>query len=148
MVAWNAFAGGASTAASSPAPISLFRPDGTPLVEGPLRVAGVEVPDPTVDLGRQPLDTAVEKLFRLRNTSTTPVALGRPSIKVLQGCCPSDPILNATSIQPGEEVPLVFSLPMGMHKGMDGPHLFSVTVPVQNAGEFGNVELFVKADFR
>jgi len=148
MAAWNAFGGGGTSVASSPPAVNVFKPDGTPVSEEPVRVAGVEVAEPAVNLGREPLNTPVEKVFRLRNTSSTRIALGRAGIEVLQGCCPSDPILDATTIEPGEEVPLVFSLPMGMHEGMGGEHLFRVTVPVQNATEYGTVELFVKADFR
>ncbi len=38
---------------------------------------------------------------------------------------------------------------MMMHKGMEGPHLFRVTVPVQNgAGAKAELQLLVRADFR
>ncbi len=148
MAAWNAFGGETTTAASSPAAVNVFKPDGTPISEEPVRAAGVEVPEPAVNLGRVAMKTPVQRVFRLRNTSTTPVALGRARIEVLQGCCPEDPILKATTIEPGQEVPLVFSQQMGMHEGMGGPHLFRVTVPVQNGGEYGTVELFVKADYQ
>jgi hypothetical protein len=67
--------------------------------------------------------------------SDSPVTLGRANIEVLQGCCPSVPIFKATHIEPGGEVPLVFSLPLGMHQAMDGPHLFRVTVPVTSEEE-------------
>ena len=44
---------------------------------------------------------------------------------------------------------MILSLPMGMHAGMDGPHLFRINVPVKNAaGESGDVELYFKATFR
>lgn len=124
------------------------RPDGTVVSRNATVAAGVQVDEPSVDLGRQPLNTRVERTFTLRNVGSTAVSLGRPNIEVLEGCCPSDPILNTNRIEPGKEVPFVFSLPMGMHKGMDGPHLFRLTVPVKNDnGETGNVEIYVKADF-
>lgn len=57
--------------------------------------------------------------------------------------------MGATTIEPGGEVPVTLSLPMGMHAGMDGPHLFRINVPVKNAaGESGDVELYFKAMFR
>ncbi len=57
--------------------------------------------------------------------------------------------MGATTIAPGEEVPVVLSLPMGMHAGMDGPHLFRITVPVRTAGgESGVVQLYFKALFK
>lgn len=147
---WNVVGGG-DAAASSPSLVeqSVFSAAGLPLDDHPLAVAGIEVAQPAVNLGVQPLDTPVNHEFRLRNTGSTPVTLGRASIQVLQGCCPTDPILSTTRIEPGAEAPLFFTLPMGMHAGMDGPHLFRVTVPVQNEnGETGKVEVYVKADFR
>ncbi len=142
---------GSETATSPASPIenTLFTAEGTAISTEPLKVAGVEVAEPVVNVGVQPLNIGVAHEFKLRNTSSTPVILGRANIEVLEGCCPSDPILSATRIEPGEEVPLLFSLPMGMHQGMDGPHLFRVTVPVRNeSGDTGNVEVYVKADFR
>lgn len=135
-------------AGSTAVAADIFAPDGSVISKDPVVVAGVQVDEPSVNLGRQPLSTAVEKTFTLRNTGGTPVTLGRAGIEVLEGCCPTDPVLNTNRIEPGQEVPLLFSLPMGMHKGMDGPHLFRLTVPVQNDnGEAGNVEIYVKADF-
>lgn len=141
---------GTATAANPPSPVekTVFTTDGKPLSNDPLKVAGVEVPTPAVNLGDQPLNTGVNHPFTLRNTSSTAVSLGKASIEVLQGCCPTDPVLTATRIEPGAEVPLLFTLPMGMHAGMDGPHLFRVTVPVVNDdGETGKIEVYVKANF-
>lgn len=57
--------------------------------------------------------------------------------------------MGSTTIQPGQEIPVVLSLPMGMHSGMDGPHLFRIRVPVSNAaGESGNLDLYFKALFK
>lgn len=43
----------------------------------------------------------------------------------------------------------MLSLPMGMHAGMDGPHLFRVNVPVRNAsGESARVQVYFKALFK
>ena len=138
---------GTTTAASAVA-ADIFAPDGSVISKDPVLVAGVRVDEPSVNLGRQPLNTAVERTFKLRNTGSTSVTLGRANIEVIEGCCPEDPILKTNRIEPGEEVPLLFSLPMGMHKGMDGPHLFRLTVPVRSdAGETGQIEIYVKADF-
>ena len=44
---------------------------------------------------------------------------------------------------------MVLSLPMGMHAGMDGPHLFRIKVPVRDAaGESGVVAVYFKALFK
>jgi len=57
--------------------------------------------------------------------------------------------VGATTIEPGGEVPVVLSLPMGMHSGMDGPHLFRIVVPLRDAGgETGEVEVYFKALFK
>ncbi len=43
----------------------------------------------------------------------------------------------------------MLSLPMGMHSGMDGPHLFRVNVPVRSStGESGIVQVYFKALFK
>ena len=55
--------------------------------------------------------------------------------------------MGATTIEPGKETTV--STSMMMHKGMDGPHLFRVTVPVQSAdGTKAELKLLVRADFR
>ena len=60
-----------------------------------------------------------------------------------------DPVVGATTIEPGGEVPVVLSLRMGMHAGMDGPHLFRIDVPVKSGGgESGEIQLYFKANFR
>lgn len=57
--------------------------------------------------------------------------------------------MGATTIAPGQEVPVILDLPMGMHSGMEGQHLFRITVPVRNgAGESGTLEVRFKANFK
>ena len=79
-MAWSSDADG-TDAAGAP---SSDAASGVPV--GPILVLGVEVPQPVADAGRVPLNTAVQGEWRLRNTGTTPVSLGRPSIEVLEGC--------------------------------------------------------------
>lgn len=56
--------------------------------------------------------------------------------------------MGATTLEPGEETFVLLSLPMGMHEGMDGPHLFRIAVPVHNgSGADEQLELFFEADF-
>ena len=69
-----------------PAPGATASASGTQLPTGPVRVAGVEVLEPVSDAGRVPLNTPVERTWRLRNTGTVAVKLGRPGIQVLEGC--------------------------------------------------------------
>jgi len=55
--------------------------------------------------------------------------------------------VGTTTIEPGKETTV--STSMMMHSGMDGPHLFRVTVPIQNAdGTKSELQLLVRANFR
>jgi len=57
--------------------------------------------------------------------------------------------VSSTTIEPGQDVSVILPLAMGMHSGMDGPHLFRIDVPVRNAnGESGTVQLYFKALFK
>ena len=57
--------------------------------------------------------------------------------------------MGSTTIEPGQAVPVVLSLPMGMHAGMDGPHLFRINVPIRSAtGESATVTVYFKALFK
>lgn len=106
MQAWSSLRGSgtAANATSAPNPVeeTVFTPDGKPISGDPLTIAGVEASERAVNLGLQPLNTGVSHQFKLRNTSNTSVTLGKAGIEVLQGCCPSDPVLTATSIAPGQ----------------------------------------------
>ncbi len=54
--------------------------------------------------------------------------------------------MGATTIEAGGET--IVSLSMMMHRGMEGPHLFRVTVPVLGSdGPQGDLELYVRAHF-
>jgi hypothetical protein len=57
--------------------------------------------------------------------------------------------VGSTTIEPGGESFVDFVLPMGMHQGMEGRHLFRITVPVQTAtGGAAELKLYVRANFR
>ena len=56
--------------------------------------------------------------------------------------------MGSTTIEPGGESNFVFSLPMGMHQGMEGKHRFRVTIPVRSGGAGGDLYLYVTGDFR
>ena len=134
---------GPSAVASAPTAAKVV----TVLPSGPMRAGNVEVVKPTLDLGRQPLNVTVQPAFELKNVGAEQVLLGEASIEVLEGCCPQTPIMGSLSIQPGSTTTV--SVPMMMHKGMDGPHLFHVTVPVQGTTSSAEaLHLYVKADFR
>ena len=57
--------------------------------------------------------------------------------------------MRGTTIEPGQEVLVTLPLPMGMHAGMDGPHLFRIKVPVRSAsGETDTLAVYFKALFK
>ncbi len=57
--------------------------------------------------------------------------------------------MGSTTIEPGGESFVDFVLPMGMHQGMEGRHLFRLTVPVRSAsGGAEDLKLYVRANFR
>ena len=57
--------------------------------------------------------------------------------------------MGATTIEPGGESFVDFVLPMGMHEGMEGRHLFRISVPVKHAsGGTEELKLYVRANFR
>ncbi len=59
------------------------------------------------------------------------------------------PVVRDTTLEPGEATSVVLDFEMGMHRGMDGPHLFRVRVPVSTTeGEPGSIALYFQADFR
>lgn len=101
---------------------------------GSASAGGVVVTDGAdIDMGHIPLAYAVVPTWHLRNSGSEPVTLGQPKVTVVKGCCPSDPVLGTTTLAPGAETTLAF--PTQMHEGMDGDHLFRLSVPVSGAGE-------------
>lgn len=110
---------------------------------GTASAGGVVVDGADLVMGHIPLAYAVNPTWQLRNSSEQTVTLGRPKVAVVKGCCPADPILGATTLAPGEETTLQF--PTQMHPGMDGDHLFRLTVPVGESG--APLSVSVSGDF-
>ncbi len=55
--------------------------------------------------------------------------------------------MGTTALDPGDETRVTMVLMM--HRGMEGPHLFRITVPVgTTGGSSAQLELYVRADFR
>ncbi len=53
--------------------------------------------------------------------------------------------MGSTTLPPGAETTV--GLTLMMHPGMEGPHLFRVTVPVLKSGGGGSLQLYVRGDF-
>jgi len=116
-----------------------------PIANDPQTAAGVRVSEPAVDRGKLPLNTTVTQVYELVNTGSGTARLGEPTIEVLDGCCPPEPQLSQKSIAAGETALVAVS--MQMHPGMDGPHLFHMTVPVQSPAGDDTLHLYFKGDF-
>jgi hypothetical protein len=54
--------------------------------------------------------------------------------------------VGATALNPGEDTTVSFTT--AMHKGMEGPHLFKITVPARSAQGESIVTMYWRADFR
>ena len=77
-----------------------------------------------VDFGTVPARTVVKASFALENMGDSPLNIERGTIKVVEGCCPPEPRLSSSSIEPGKKATL--SMEFTMHGDMVGPHLFQV----------------------
>ena len=81
IVVWTLAAGPRGSDATS------ARATGTPIATGEvIGASGVRVDAAQVDLGRVPLNVAVNHAFRVSNDGVAPVRLGRATIAVLEGC--------------------------------------------------------------
>jgi hypothetical protein len=117
-----------------------------PIGSGPQTVLGLRVDEPAVDRGRLPLDTTVTQVFDIVNTGTGPAEFGKATIEVLDGCCPPQVRMTQMVVAVGQTAGVGFSTQM--HEGMDGPHLFHLTVPFRTAEGDDALHLYFKGDFR
>lgn len=140
--AW--FIAGGSEGGDAPAGLSAGEP--LPTESAPQTVLGLRVDKPTVDRGRLPLDTTVTQMYDIVNTGTAPAEFGKPTIEVLDGCCPPEVQMTQMVLEAGQKASVGFSTQM--HEGMDGPHLFHLTVPFRTADGEDALHLYFKGDFR
>lgn len=111
---------------------------------GATEIGGIEVIGSHVDMGRVPLDVTVVPTWTLTNNTTEAVMIGQPHASVIEGCCPGPLTVGTNLLAPGASTEIQF--PLQMHRGMDGPHDFTIHVPVGDASEI--LELGVTGDFR
>jgi len=117
-----------------------------PIERAPQTVLGLRVDAPAVDRGRLPLNTAVTQLYEIVNTGTGAAEFGTPAIEVLEGCCPPQVRMTQMVVAAGETATVGFSTQM--HEGMDGPHVFHITVPFRSAAGEDALHLYFRGDFR
>ena len=99
----------------------------------------------TIALGHVPLNQTVTPTWKLTNNGEGTVALGEPHADVVEGCCPGPLQIGNASLGAGEATELTF--PLQMHPGMDGPHGFSIHIPVERDGEKELLELTTTGHF-
>ena len=116
-----------------------------PIANYPQTAAGVRVNEPAVERGKLPLNTTIRQVYELVNVGSGTAQFGEPTIEVLDGCCPPEPVLSPGIIGAGEKA--IIAMSMQMHEGMDGPHLFHLTVPVRSADGEAALHLYFKGDF-
>lgn len=117
-----------------------------PIENSPQTVLGLMIRESVADRGRLPLNTPVTQVYEFVNTGTSVVELGEPTIEVLEGCCPPPLQMTQMTVEPGQKASVGFSTQM--HKGMDGPHLFHLTLPVRSADGEDSLHFYFKGDFR
>lgn len=116
----------------------------TAATSGTVEAAGLTVVGSSIALGQVPLNTTVVPTWTLENTGPVPVSLGQPHATVEEGCCPGPLTYDTDRLDPGDSATLTF--PLQMHPGMDGPHRFTIHVPIANTDEI--LALEVTGDFR
>jgi hypothetical protein len=112
---------------------------------GTATALGVDADAKVVALGHVPLNTTVTPSWRLVNNGTSQVTIGEAHAEVIEGCCPGPLLLGKSSLAPGEATELAF--PLQMHAGMDGPHEFSVHIPLKRGSDEGLLELTTTGHF-
>lgn len=117
----------------------------SPTGNGPQTVLGLRVNEPAIDRGRLPLDTTVTQFYEITNTGTGPAEFGKPTMEVLDGCCPPQVQMTQMVVEAGQTAGVGFSTQM--HEGMDGPHFFHLTVPFRTAEGDDALHLYFKGDF-
>jgi hypothetical protein len=115
------------SACSGASPVQIIR---TPTAVPP----GVLIPEsPVINLGNVGLNVQNEAEFDLVNSGGQPVTiLGLPRVTILEGCCPVNPTVSATVIEPGGTVALRY--PFLMHTGAaGGPQRVQITLTTESA---------------
>ena len=117
-----------------------------PIPDAPQTVLGLQVDKPAVDRGLLPLDTPVRQTYDIVNIGTDAAEFGKPTIEVLDGCCPPQVEMTQMLVAAGQKATVGFTTQM--HAGMDGPHVFHLTVPFRTAEGEDALHLYFAGDFR
>lgn len=112
---------------------------------GSASALGVVADVKTVALGHIPMNQTVIPTWKLTNDGEGEVALGEAHAEVVEGCCPGPLQVGTTTLGAGESTELTF--PFQMHPGMDGPHEFSIHIPIERDGKKDLLELTATGHF-
>ena len=80
----------------------------------------------TWDFAEVPAGKSLEAVFQLKNVGDRPLVIDRAITRVVEGCCPPQPELEATEIPSGKTSTLALQITMA--ESMTGPHVFEVLV--------------------
>lgn len=93
--------------------------------------ARLSVEPTSVDFGTVAAGTKVKTAFTLRNVGDAPLSIEKALTRVVEGCCPPQPVLSTSSLSPGKKATL--SLEFTMVGDMVGVHLFEVVIYTNDA---------------
>ena len=98
----------------------------------------------TWDFGEVAPGKPLEAVFRFQNLGDKPLVIEKAYTRVVEGCCPTQPDVEAMKLSPGKESTL--AVRFTMQKGMTGPHVFEVLV-LSNDQVEPEAKLTIKALF-
>jgi len=95
-----------------------------------------------VDFGEVPAGRELKVTFQLQNVGDEPLVIHKAITRVVEGCCPPQPRLGVSRLEPGERTTL--SISFSMPEEMVGPHLFEILITSNDPVE-PRAKLTVKA---
>jgi hypothetical protein len=115
---------------------------GEPFRGGPRLYFPVE----SMDLGQVPLSVQIPFDVQLANVGDAALTVEDVSVNILEGCCPTNlmPTMESTTVQPSDRGTISFVV--HMDPGMEGAHLFEISVRSNDAVE-PLQKLYVKASW-
>jgi len=81
-----------------------------------------------VDVGIVPPGVSLDYTFHFTNEGDAPLIITDTTIQVVEGCCPGQPVVGPTTLQPGDEGTVRVKTPTVQEMNMAGLHVFKITV--------------------
>ena len=99
-----------------------------------------------VDVGIVPPGVSLDYTFHFTNEGDAPLIITDVTIQVVEGCCPGEPLVGPTTLQPGDEGTVRVKTSTVQDMSVAGPHLFEITVKSNDPVEPNN-NLYLKSYF-